>query len=82
MQHFIDASQINTLKIRVIGGINSGLYCILNTSVKIQTLILNCLPYTQAKNTPSHGLKRIIKRNKLLALNNYCFQTYKAYSDC
>ena len=43
VQHIIDASQINTLKIRVIGGINRELYCILKASVKTQTLILNYL---------------------------------------
>lgn len=82
VQHFIDESQINTLKTCVIGGINFELYCILTASVKTQTLILNCLVLTEAKNTPLLGLKRIIKRNKSLALRVTCFQTHKANSQC
>jgi len=82
LQHFRVASKIDTSKICVIGGINRKLYCILTASVKTQTLIPNCLVYIKAKNAPLLEIKRIIKRNKLLAFIANCFQTHKAYKRC
>lgn len=78
----IAALKIDTSKICVIGGINRKLYCILTASVKTQTLILNGLVYSKAKNAPLLGIKRIIKRNKSLAFSVDCFQTHKAHKHC